>query len=652
MANTVTELLKKVTWERLEEWAGSRSMQRGERYQRGGRVNNVRLTPQGAILANVKGSKPYVTLVTVKSSGRGVAIESECSCPMGRNCKHSVAAILAFTVAIKENKPLPMTSKADPDLEHLKKPKSIDLDDDEYDDDDYENNEYDDDDEEGKKPMKQTRSTKKTTAESDLSSFLHGKSKKELEELVLNLSKSKSNVRGDLLDQARLASGDVKRIVASLRRDIANITSEPSWHSHWSDEGELADFSRVEKNMKALLSQQHYEAVIQVADELLKAGTEYVEMCNDDGDSASQISDCLDIGFKAVSKINWKPAKKLLWAIEADLNDQYELCNGSEIVIKEISDREAWSEVADTLFDKLHKMPRSTKVDEFDRNYKRDSLTNQILNALQAAGRTNEILPLCEKEARITGSWQRYVEQLIVAKKKTEARKAAEDGIKHLGSKWPGITDSLRETIAKLAEQDGDFSVLLTLRQNEFYESANVSTFKELLRAASKSKQGPEIRAWAMHFLETGKLGSFVPERGIAPRGDLRYQNYPSYAVLINIAIDEKEPAEVLRWYELAIKNKTMFGIYENSVAQAIEKTNPDRALVIWLRMADYQIKLTNPNAYETAVGYLKHAKNIMIRTGKSKEWDSYLANLREANRRKPRCLQELRKLSGERILS
>ncbi len=289
MTETPTELLKQVSWEKLEEWAGSRSVGRGERYQRGGRVKNMRVT-----------------------------------------------------------------SKDDDDLRNLKNPA---YDDDAIEDDDLDSNDGDDAD-------------------------------------YHEQPSPRASLARNSRPKGGLAGGNVSRIVSSLRREIANVTSEPSWRSHWSDEGEVADLSRIEKNMQGLLDQGHYEAMLQVGDELVATAIDYVETCDDDGDVASQVTDCLNIAFKA-----------------------------------------------------LH-------------------------------------------------------------------------------------------------------------------------------------------------------------------------------------------------------------GGYDTAGASAIEKSYPERALGIWRRMAEHQISLTKPSAYETAVGHLKRVKAAMIRLGKEKEWGSYLAALRDANHRKPRCIQELRRLSGLRLLN
>ncbi|NUO10098.1 MAG: hypothetical protein HUU08_15760 [Candidatus Brocadia sp.] len=77
----------------------------------------------------------------------------------------------------------------------------------------------------------------------------------------------------------------------------------------------------------------------------------------------------------------------------------------------------------------------------------------------------------------------------------------------------------------------------------------------------------------------------------------------------------------------------------------------PDEALKIWCDLAEDQIALTKPSAYETAVGYLKQARDIYRKTHRRKEWESFVAVLREANKKKTRIIQNLRTLTGEKII-
>ncbi|GAN33135.1 MAG: SWIM zinc finger domain-containing protein [Candidatus Brocadia sp. AMX2] len=632
------ENFRELTWNDLQNWVGSRTLKRGEDYFKRGRVTNLRIAPTG-ILARVSGTDEYTTLVTIHGQGQQKEITSDCTCPYGSGCKHAVATVLAFSQAIKDKRKVPTAQSTDPDIMKMKG-----LDDGEYEEDDY--------DDPGDTQTRSKKSSAKSTPDNDIAEFLDQHDKEFLKKFVITLANRYPEVYTELLDSARLAGGKVEKLISSIRQEIDNIISEPAWRNHWSDEGNPSDFSRVKSMMLHLFDQGYYDAVTIIAGELLDKGNSYVETCDDEGDSALQISECLEIGFKAVKKCEWPNVSKIMFIIEAELQDEYDLCGGAYEILESIRDKSAWSAAADDLSDRLADLPSSKNSNsEFSSNYRRDRISNFLISALEKSGRNEEILPLCEEEAKITGSWVRYVERLIGAKKYDEARKAAEEGIKQVGQKYPGIGNTLREHIAKLAEKSGDYDSILFLRQEEFLEYPCLKNYNKLIEAAVNTKSETTIRDWALQFLETGNVHT---------RGDLkspqkikeRYsKSFPAYDVLIDIADKEKDADKVLHWYRQSYAKDRWFSEKHVQVAHAIAGKYPDEALKIWCALAENQIALTKPSAYETAVGYLKQVRDIYRKTHRTKEWESYVAVLRESNKKKIRFIQSLRTLTGERII-
>ena len=630
---------KNLTWNELQNLAGSRTLKRGEDYYKSGRVTNLRITPKG-ILANVSGTNEYITLVTLEKQGRQKEIVSECTCPVGSNCKHAVATILAFSQNIKNKTNRPIADLHDPDIESLKGFVS-----------EAKDTEDDEDIAFPDVSSQQKKLSGKSTPERDIVEFLDKQDKESLKELIMRLAKSHPDVRTELLDSSRLTSGKVDNLVSSISREIANITSEPAWENHWSGEGNLSDFSRVKSTMSNLFDRGYYKEVIDITRELLEKGNSYVEECHDEGDAALQISECMEIGFKAVGKCGWSNLKKIMFAIEAALSDEYDICNGNSELLESIHDKSAWSEAADELFKRLNNLPLSNnQSDDFTHKYERDLLTKYIISALEKSGRDEEILPLCEKEARITGSWDRYVDRLIQRKKYTEARKVAEEGIRHIGQKYPGIASTLREKIAKLAEKEGDYNSIVVLRQEEFLARPCLENYEELLKAAKNTGNKTEIRAWALKYLETGMANNQGDQTSPQKTKEQHFTHFPMYHILIDIAEKEKDADLALYWYNQTSKKYNIFFDGHAQVARTIASKYPDEALRIWRALAEHQIAQTKPSAYETAIKHLQYVRDIYTKTNRKKEWDAYLAVLSEAHKKKTRFIQSLRVLTGEKI--
>jgi len=77
----------------IKTWVGKTFAMRGKRYFKHDRVTEVEALQQGEeLMGDVQGTaaKPYEVLIRFVSDD---AIEGECTCPVGLNCKH-VAAVL------------------------------------------------------------------------------------------------------------------------------------------------------------------------------------------------------------------------------------------------------------------------------------------------------------------------------------------------------------------------------------------------------------------------------------------------------------------------------------------------------------------------------------------------------------------------------
>jgi uncharacterized Zn finger protein len=107
---------RSLTWEDLETWAGSKTVERGRAYWHGGQVRALARTREGRIVAWVQGDERYATRVE-RQEGR---LASACTCPIGWACKHAVAVILECLDHMAEDRSIPLADPKDPRLELLK----------------------------------------------------------------------------------------------------------------------------------------------------------------------------------------------------------------------------------------------------------------------------------------------------------------------------------------------------------------------------------------------------------------------------------------------------------------------------------------------------------------------------------------------------
>ncbi|OGP94479.1 MAG: hypothetical protein A2157_08080, partial [Deltaproteobacteria bacterium RBG_16_47_11] len=587
------DLFEKLSWYDLEQWAGSRVLSRGQGYHRDHRVRELAQTQTGGIIAWVQGGQKYATEVDYED-GELISI---CTCPYGNNCKHAVAVVLEYLDHVKRKIEVPKATEKDQRLALLE---GMDEEDREHEYEEQEDEEIDSD------RLLSRKNGKLVPV--DLKGFLEGQTKEQLITLLKDLSERYPSVRKDLQDRQNLSKGSVKRIVAAVRKEIQELSSEPGWRNHWNNEGYVPDYSRVKNRLESLLANGHADEVVALGKELLEAGIRQVEMSDDEGETGNEISSCLDIVFQALPQSTLSPVEQMLWVIDAELEDEYELCYGAESFWKKKQKASDWNIVADRLLERLNKFQPVKGEDSFSRSYHRDNLTNWIIRGLEKAGRQEEVIPLCEREAAVTGSYTRLVDTLRKAKRLEEAEQWIHKGIKTTQKQWPGIAKQLKDALREMREKEEDWLKVAAFRTEDFLQSPSLHTFQDMKKAAEKAKAWPEVWAAALLYLETGKLPQSdptwpLPETGVKEDREPRKSEFPMIDVLIDIAIEEKRPDEVLRWYDQRKSKKQIFwgwdGYQEDQVADAVADHYPDRAVAIWKNVAEKQVALTKPKAYE-----------------------------------------------------
>jgi uncharacterized Zn finger protein len=127
----------------------------------------------------------------------------------------------------------------------------------------------------------------------------------------------------------------------------------------------------------------------------------------------------------------------------------------------------------------------------------------------------------------------------------------------------------------------------------------------------------------------------------------------PHHHVLLELAMTEKRPDDVLKWYDLIAADRRgyFWGNYAERVADAVAEKHPDRALDIYRREAEADIARVSPSAYEEALGPLRKMRALLRRLGRGAEWEAHLKKLRTDHARKRRLIETLDRLEGRPIV-
>ncbi len=640
----------------LQEWAGEKALSRGGKYQRQGRVHDLVRKGEKTIIAWVDGTRQYTTAVILDNE-----ISFICTCPVGSACKHAVAVILEYLAFRKENKPVGEIRTGDRRLSLL-------------------GNRLDSGSalepavhqailvSDSEQEMQHGAHKGSPGKPISLRQYLEGLQKEDLLSLIEDLIRRYPLVEQDLIDRKSVASADPHPVLTALLSDIDLITAEYGWSNSWSGESQISDYSPIRKRMEILLSMGFPDAVLRAGRILLEKGVAQVERSHDEGETANEIASCMKVVFQALAQSSLPAHERIIFAIHADLDDEYDVCAGAENFWKEQFPERDWCLVADRLLLRLEGERYNPECRKSGSRYKRDKLVNWIMTALDNAGREDEATDLCIAEVERTDSYIRLVRRLLRLERVDEAREWIARGIAITGTSLPGIAADLRTIQRELWEKEGDWLRAAAIRAGDFLDRPSFPNYRQLEESARKAGVGDIVKGPLMQYLETGKLtekkqkglnsarklfGAF-PDTGLFPGEAGRERGSPFFDILIDIAIAEKRPEDVITWYDRYQTHSPTRGqwyISDDKVADAIAWKFPDRALDIWKHMAERLIAEARPKSYESAIFYLGKIMNLMKRQERMEEWERYIVQVRTGNVRKRRFLGMLDVLEKKKIL-
>ena len=618
-----------LTWNDLEEWAGSKIVSRGKKYQHQGRVRDLATSQDHELIAWVDGTERYATKVVMEDDGLP---ESICSCPYGWDCKHAVATVVEYLQQIEENRPVPKASWKDSRLKIL------------------EGEDWKDE------PMDEEITLFKDVRK-EIDQYLKGKTKAQIIELIHEISQQFPKVAQEIVDRRQLSSGNSKKLVKRLRQEIQETGSEPGWQNYWQNEGYTPDYSGIRRKLETLLEAGHIDEVLTLGRELVSTGIRQVAESHDEGETMMAVAACMPVIVMALEKSTLDSADKLDWALDAELEDQYEVCEAFAEYLHRKHPKSAWYTLADRLLVRLKENKHAKGLDDFSRGYERNRLSDWAIHALERAGRKDEIISLCEAEAKKNGNYKRLVNILVTTRRYDEAERWIQEGIRALKDKWPGTVAGLRNKFREIRMRQKNWPAVAALQAEEFVLQPSRQTFSDCKKAAGKVKVWPEVRASLLQYLEKGEQpwkhkGWPLPDSGLDASVPERKDRFPMVSELIEMAILEKKPDRVLYWYDrLPNERYGWYGIDDDAIAAAVQTHAPERAVAIWKNKAERWIAQVKPKAYQEAGKYLRKAAKVMAKERKQDEWDRYLHNLRTQHARKIRLLEVLDSLDNKPII-
>ena len=511
--------------------------------------------------------------------------------------------------------------------------------------------------------------------------YLTELSKDELVAFVERLAAQDSAIRKALADQVATARGPTADLLRRARITVDSISAEAIYEGNEPSHGELG---RLRDRLDALVARGRADDVLMLCQRLLRHANRAVEAMEetDDGFFAA-ISHALEVVPEALARSSKSPVEQLIWLFEFELSEDYDLTPDMADFWDLERPAEIWNELAARIEEWLAaNVPASPSVaSTYGVRSARDAWTSLLADALRKAGRGEEIGPLYEREAELTGSYQRLVTYLLAEGDLGRAEHWIRRGIAATPEQLPGIVSQLRQGLHTIRERQGDVAGLAALDAYELFERPGLKTFQDLLASAEVAGVRDVVRRHALRFLETLTLpwrrsdvqqaassspgipddGSDaaladavvdlppwpLPPTGLPDPARPRYEQPPLARVLLDVALAEERLDDVLVWYDRLRAPRSGGAYYGYSdpgatVARAVERSHPDRAIAIWNDLAVGAIARTQTEAYREAARYLEQAGRIEERRGNLAAWRKRVLELQARERRKYRLREIL----------
>ncbi|AKB49520.1 hypothetical protein MSBRW_0267 [Methanosarcina barkeri str. Wiesmoor] len=627
---------KELKWSDLQDWAGGKATAKGIKYQEEGRVREIKYTSAGSLVARVEGTIEYFTEVSLENG----KLSSICTCPVGHDCKHGVAAVLEYLDLIEQGEDVPVVTEEDILIKRSRR---------------------------GFAGAGASETYEAGASSQIFREYLEKLEKPELIEILATFAKKDNMLGRYLKDRQNLASENPEGVIGSIYSEMDELWRELKSSDFWTYEGEeMPDFSEVQVRLESLLDSGHPDELLDIGKELMDRYEEIEEY--DEGDIGTQISGCMDVVFRALSQSSLPAHEKMLYALELELKDDYSILNEPALC----HTQKEWMLFAEALKIRLQKAEKEKEIDIlYESSWERDYVVDRLIDALRKAGHSEEIIPISELEAERTGNYTRLIRELLDSGQKKKAEEWIYRGIKKLREYDPGTAYELLQTLIEINEIEENWPFVAALEAENFFRFPQLSNYIRMQKAAKKIGKWKEIREAALQYVRNGKLPvnqpeiaeelsilpGILPKTGLLEASSLEKIKPPVFDLLIQIAIQENDADEVVHWYEELKKSKgeaekSRRSILEEEIANAVKDKYPEVSIEIWKNIAEDLISKTKVSSYEVASIYLRKIKETLEPIGKKEEWEAYLRQVREANRFKKKLLEILDRLGKTQIIS
>lgn len=564
----------------LLDLAGERSFQRGCAYFEGGQVTGL-LLRDGTATAEVAGSRDYRVRLEL---GRSGVEDFACTCPVGQDgdfCKHCVAVGLAL---IEEAVGLPADGGG-----------------------------------KAKKKRKQARS--RVPDWDDVAAYVRAMDRERLAGLLLEAAKRDDALYRRLLRDTASAAGPDS--AAETCRAHLEAAFETGGFVDYEDAyGYAEGIEEALGSLDALLASGAATETMALAEFAFARLARAVESMDDSDGHCSEIGERLKaIHLRACERAKPEPAALARALFELEMADEYGFWGRTiPLYAKVLGSRgiEAFRSLVKGGWAGLPEGgPRERDRTESRRH------TLQVMSEELARLSGDVEAFVAAKSRALASSWD-YLEIAEVYRKARKPEKAiewAEKGVRAHPDTWD---HRLHDFLAEAYLKRGRAGEAMALVWRQFEKDPRLDPYERLATFAKKAGLWPVWREKALAHLR---------ERvGRAKGGTARpWERNTGHSRLVEIFLWEGDGDAAWREAQAGGCSDELW----LELAKRREKKHPEDALLVYLRLAGSVTSRTGEGAYREARKHLQKAKALLERLGRPKEFASFIAGLREANRRK-----------------
>ena len=407
---------------------------------------------------------------------------------------------------------------------------------------------------------------------------------------------------------------------------------------------------KIIDNIKLLYKTKHYDKILLNAIDIIRFFSECIDneanFANENQvleDIYRTIVNDIKIFIYSLKKSTIKLSERLKIAIYCnhyllDLSDIFAVYLENEHSLK------AWNEVATNLLNIIN-----NHQDQSEQNIDRNCLIEFAINALHAANRDTEIIDLCiaESEPFEENTYIRLVRCLYDLEEYSKVIEYAEKA-----KTFSNTSETFHDTIESCLKECNEFkhSLMYNLysQVEEFVKNYQVDIFAQCKEIAEKLSMWNKVRHTLLTFLQNGTLpwnqtewpAEFFDLDITYPECELKKSD-PKIARLLDVAIYEKNYADIIYWYDQYVKKNKSFSEknYNDNrilnVADSLQDYDLGYAISIYQKMISRAISTLQMKNYHYAIDQLKRLKTIMLTHNKNQEWLNYISVLKIVHERK-----------------